>query len=155
MRYGVLILASAALLWLSPGASAQAPAGAGSGAARYLQSLAEPPDAAAPQSIEPAAQGAAKAVAERFGVKVLSARRADENGRAVYDLTVMRAGGDFDDAYGVETLTVDAKTGELLPQFRNETSGYRLSAPPDRTPRDGAVATTIRRESFRRAETGL
>lgn len=157
VRLGVLVLAAVALAPPSPGAQTQAPAaGAASGATRYLGSLAaEPSGAAAAPAIEPAAQAAVKAVTERFGVKVLSARRSDENGRAVYEIVVMRPGGDFDDAYAVDTLSVDAKTGELVPQFRSETSGYTLSAPPDRTPRDSAVSTTIRRQSFRRTEPGL
>ncbi len=102
----------------------------------------------APQPDE-TAQRLAKALADRFGVRVLRSEREELDGKPVYRMTVMRPGGDFDDAFAVETLIVDAASGALVPQFRNDVSGYALSSPADRTPRDDAIATTIRRESFR------
>jgi hypothetical protein len=122
----------------------------GGDTAQYLRSVkAAASGAAAAQPIDPAAEKLATDLAQRYGVTVLRAEPAEADGKPVFRVTVMRQGGDFDNAYGVTTLTVDAASGDLVPQFRNEASGYRLSAPPDRTPRDSAVATTIRRESFR------
>jgi hypothetical protein len=87
-------------------------------------------------------------VAGTYGVQVLRAERQELDGKPVYRMVVMNPGGDFNEAYAVHTLVVDAKTGELVSQFQNETSGYALSAAADRTPRDDAVGPTIRRESF-------
>jgi hypothetical protein len=110
----------------------------------------------AAQAVKPAtpfghdhvAQRLANGLSSRFGVQVLRARREQLDGKPVYRMVVMNPGGDFNEAYAVHTLVVDAKTGELVSQFQNESSGYQLSAPADRTPRDGGVGTTIRRETF-------
>lgn len=141
------VFALLALLALSLPAFA-APSGNGSNAERYLQTLkAQAPHQAAPP-LDPAVQPLARELAQRYGVTVLDARREELDGKPVYLMAVMRPGGDFDDAYAVRTLVVDAASGALVPQFRSETSGYALALPPDRTPRDNGVATTIRRESF-------
>lgn len=143
MRRAILI---PALLALSLPAAAAPP---GNDAAQYLQVLkAQAPHHRAARPLDPKIEPLAKDLAQRYGVTVLQAQPAQSGGKPVYRLMVMRPGGDFDDAYAVRTLVVDAATGALVPQFRNETSGYLLSAPPDRTPRDNAVATTIRRDSF-------
>ena len=93
-------------------------------------------------------QRLANEIGSRYGVEVLRAQRDQFNGKPVYRMVVMNPGGDFDEAYSVHTLVVDAKTGELVSQFQNVTSGYQLSAPPDRTPRDAGLGTTIRQETF-------
>jgi hypothetical protein len=94
------------------------------------------------------AERLAKMLGERYGVQVLSAHRVEAGGKPAYSMVVMKAGGNFNDAFAVHTLVVDAKTGDLVPQFQNTESGYQLSTPPDRSPRDDALGTTIRRESF-------
>ena len=122
----------------------------GNGSDRYLQSLTE----GAPRAPEPApssnaaADGLAKTLGQRFGVDVLRVEPGESDGRPIYRMVVMNLGGDFNSAFAVHTLVVDAETGALVPQFRHEPSGYQLAAQPDRTPRDNGVATTIRRESF-------
>lgn len=95
-----------------------------------------------------AAQRLASELSRRYGVRVLRAQREQLDGKPVYRMAVMNAAGNFNDALMVHILVVDAKTGALVPQFQNETSGYQLSAPPDRAPSDNGVGTTIRRESF-------
>lgn len=123
-----------------------------SGADLYLQSLVPEADHASPPSAEaaadPAAQRMAKEIEKRFGVRVLRVERAESGGKPVYRMAVMNAGGDFNNAFAVHTLVVDPASGELLPEFRHEVSGYQPPAPLDRTPRDNGIATTIRRESF-------
>jgi hypothetical protein len=130
------------------------PAADSNQAARYVQSLAAPALPPEARPLDPEAEKLAKALAERFGVRVLKIRKDELDGKPVYRVIVMKPGGNFDDAYAVDALIVDPATGNLVSQFRNEVSGYRLSAPADRIPRDSAVATTIRRESFRGAEKG-
>jgi hypothetical protein len=118
----------------------------------YLQSLVpeagHPPAPPAQAAADPVGERLAKDIAGRFGVRVLRAERGESDGKPVYRLLVMNPGGDFDNAFAVHTLVVDAATGELLPQFRHEASGYVPPTPLDRTPRDSGVATTIRRDSF-------
>ena len=147
MVRGVFVIL--ALLALSPSCFGATAPGTGNQAARYFQSLATgAPHEAAARPLDPAAQPLAKQLAQRYGVTVLGARREELAGKPVYRMVVMQPGGNFDDAFAVHTLAIDVATGALVPQFRNETSGYLLSSPPDRTPRDNGVATTIRRESF-------
>jgi hypothetical protein len=143
-------VAALALVALAAPALAAQPGGPATGnRALYLRSLAPEPRAR-PQAaaIDPAARPAATALAKGFGVRVLAAGPTMWNGKPAYRMVVMNGGGDFDDAYAVHVLVVDAATGRLVPQFQNEVSGYRLAAPPDRATRDNGIATTIRRESF-------
>jgi hypothetical protein len=151
------LVALAAAPWVDAQPGTPGASDAGKQGARYLQSLAPEATGAgtAPESADAAGRSLARAVAQRFGVKVLRAQREELDGKTVYRMVVMRPGGNFDDAYAVDTLILDAATGALVPQFRNKVSGYQLSSPPDRTPRDNAVATTIRRESFRRPDPSL
>ncbi len=73
---------------------------------------------------------AAASVAERFGVTVLRVVSAQDRGRAVYQVTFMTPGGDFDGAFQVSSVVVDVVTGDLVPQFRHLPSGYDLSGAP-------------------------
>ena len=62
---------------------------------------------------------------------------------------VMNPGGNFNEAFKATILVVDPDTGELVPQFRQENSGYDLPAAPDRQPPVDDTGTAIRRETFR------
>lgn len=79
-------------------------------------------------------------IAETYGVRVLKVRPAAVDGRPVFLVTVMKPGGDRNDAFQVSTLAVDRATGALLPSFRHRTSGAELPpAPayvPNRQPND-------------------
>ena len=77
------------------------------------------------------AEAAAK-IAEEYGVRVLKVREGEIDGAAVWLVTVMKGGGDKNDAYMVTTLAVDRNSGELLPIFRHRPSGYDLPAGPSR-----------------------
>ncbi len=102
----------------------------------------------APAAIDRTAQKLTQQIAERYGVQVLHADRELLGGRPVYRMVVMNPGGDFNEAYAVHTLMVDASTGALISQYEHMPSGYELASPPDRTPRDDGSGDTIRRETF-------
>ena len=85
---------------------------------------------------------------DRYGVQVIRADREQLDGKPVYRIVVMNPGGDFNEAYAVHTLVVDASTGALISQFQHEPAGYVLPSPPDRMPNDDGTGTVIRRETF-------
>lgn len=72
----------------------------------------------------------AKKIAAGFGVRVLKVRRSQVDGRAVFLVTVMNPGGDFDEAFQIITLAVDVKTGKLVSGFRHRSSGLRGNQAP-------------------------
>jgi len=87
------------------------------------------------------------AIAQRFNVKVLRVAPTDQDGRKAYSVVVMNAGGNFNEAFRVSTLLVDATTGELIPQFRNNPVGYDLPEPANRAIPDNSGGA-IRRMTF-------
>ncbi len=90
---------------------------------------------------------AAAAVEKAYPVKVLRIRSIKMDGKVAYAVTVMNAGGDFNEAYQVTTLIVDPDTGRLMPVFRHRASGYELSDGGDREPNrqatDGARGKSV------------
>ncbi len=74
-------------------------------------------------------------IAQAYPVKVLSVRSIEFDGKTVYAVTVMTNGGDFDDAFQVNTIVVDADTGKPIPVFRHLDSGYILPDAGDRETR--------------------
>lgn len=84
-------------------------------------------------------QEAERKIAETYGVEVIEKRtRAGEiEGRAVWFMTVMNPGGDFNAAFKVTTLAVDQETGALVPAFRHKPSGYELPGAPSRDAQSG------------------
>ena len=86
--------------------------------------------AGAPAQAQMTAEQIGTAVASTFGVEVLRVTAVDEDGRAVYHVTFMTPGGDFNGALQVATIAVDAVTGTVISQFRHLASGYRLSGAP-------------------------
>ncbi len=66
-------------------------------------------------------------VEQTYPVHVLDIRAVKADGKAAYAVTVMNRGGDFDEAFQVNTFIVDADTGALIPVFRHLASGYVLS----------------------------
>ncbi len=93
----------------------------------------------------PAAPAAALTVDEgrqristEFGVRVLKVRPGRLDGRSVFLVTVMNPGGDFNEAFQVTVLAVDAVTGELVPAFRHLPSGRRANQAPSREPNPSA-----------------
>ena len=66
-------------------------------------------------------------IEQSYPVHVLGIRAIKADGKAAYAVTVMIRGGDFNDAFQVNTFIVDADTGALIPVFRHLASGYVLS----------------------------
>ena len=65
-----------------------------------------------------------------YGVTVLRIREISDNGKPVFAVTVMNPGGNFNEAYQVNTVAVDPETGELISQYRSKTNGIQHAAPP-------------------------
>ncbi len=80
-------------------------------------------------------------LSSQHGVKVLKLRSTVRNGRAVFIATVMNAGGDFNDAFQVTTLGVDARTGVLISGFRHRASGLDSNPAPSYTPNRQSVGS--------------
>lgn len=58
-----------------------------------------------------------------YPVKVLTVREIEDNGRPAYAVVVMNEGGDFNEAFQVNTIVVDRETGKPISQFRQGVSG--------------------------------
>ncbi|MCK6451237.1 MAG: PepSY domain-containing protein [Alphaproteobacteria bacterium] len=71
-----------------------------------------------------------KKVSQQFGVKVLRVISTDLDGRRAFSVRVMSPGGNSNEAFRVDTLMVDAETGQLLRAFRHLPSGYALAGDP-------------------------
>lgn len=75
-----------------------------------------------------------RSLEEAYDVKVLRVTQVEREGGSAYRVTIMNAGGDFNEAYQVNTIMVDAETGKLIPQFRHGASGYQQNAAPQLVP---------------------
>ena len=71
-------------------------------------------------------------IEQTYPVQVLGIRAIEADGKAAYAVTVMIRGGDFNDAFQVNTFIVDADTGVPISVFRHLVSGYVLSGGGDR-----------------------
>lgn len=86
----------------------------------------------------------AQAVEKAYPVEVLPkyTKLREFDGKQAYEVTVMNLGGNYNSAFRVTRLIVDAETGELLSVFRHKDSGYVLSGAdqqvPNRQPADAA-----------------
>ena len=58
-----------------------------------------------------------------FGVRVLKMRPMQDAGQAAFAVVIMNHGGDFNEAWQVNTIVVDADSGKLIRQFRHRASG--------------------------------
>ena len=90
-------------------------------------------------------------VREGLGVEVLKAETVERDGRRVYALTVMNPPGDYNGAFMVRTLLVDAATGGLLGEVpdtpRTGATDVAPSAPAASPPDGGGLE--IRRRTYR------
>ncbi len=77
---------------------------------------------------------AGKWVAKSFGVLVLKFRPSKIDGRQVFLVTVMNPKGDFNEAFQVTTVVVDAATGKLVSGFRHRSSGQDSNQAPSYIP---------------------
>ena len=65
-----------------------------------------------------------------YGVEVLKVGPAKDMGPNVLAVTVINPPGDFNEAFQVNTLAVDAKSGELVLVAAQTAQGSRHAAPP-------------------------
>lgn len=81
-----------------------------------------------------------------WGVQVLRVQADEQDGVAVFVVRVMNPGGNYNEAFQVNVLVVDRRTGELVPQFRHGPSGLRgaAGASNDTNENSGPI---LRRES--------
>ena len=94
-------------------------------------------------------QEAAAKIAEAYDVRVLRVREGEIDGTAVWLVTVMKGGGERNDAYQVTTLAVDRETGRLVPSFRHRPSGYDLPGAQPRGDKAGLRPDAHRGRTWR------
>lgn len=87
---------------------------------------------------------AARRIAEAYDVEVLKVEEGEVGGLAVWMVTVMKGGGNRNDAFQVSTLAVDRDSGALVPSFRHRASGYDLPPSPG-----GGDTETLRPDAAR------
>lgn len=107
----------------------------GFGFAAMLLALAGAPGGAARAAVTE--EQAAQRIASDYGVEILRVRAGEIDDRAVWLVTVMKPGGNSNDAFQVTTLAVDQETGDLVPNFRPGSG-----APPDA----GEISTRIEQQ---------
>jgi hypothetical protein len=88
-------------------------------------------------------------ISTEFGVRVLKVRPGRLDGRSVFLVTVMNPGGDFNEAFQVTVLAVDAATGKMVPAFRHLPSGRRVNQAPSHEPNRQPADTFRRGRSWR------
>ena len=71
-------------------------------------------------------QEAKRQVEDSYDVEVLRVRESEIDERAVWLVTFMVPGGNSNAAFMVSSLAIDRQTGDLVPAFRHQTSGYEL-----------------------------
>jgi hypothetical protein len=96
--------------------------------------------AAGPMGAGPAAamtaQEAEAMVADRYEVEVLKVEPGRVDGRSVWMVTVMEPGGQSNSAFRVARLAIDRSSGDLVPAFRHDSSGYDVPESGGRFTRD-------------------
>ena len=92
----------------------------------------------------------AKKLADAFGVRVLRIRSDEISGTPVYIVTVMNPAGDFNSAFKVTTLAVDKKSGTLVSQIRQTSTGQRHIGAESRRSSADASGIVIRQRTERR-----
>ena len=82
----------------------------------------------------------AAATEKSYDVRVLKIYADKENGKNVFRVKVMYNGGDWNTAFQVNTIVIDAETGERVAQFKHQSSGRSLpgnyDSMPNRQPPD-------------------
>ena len=73
-------------------------------------------------------------IEKQYDAKVLKISAGKDAGRPVFFVKVMFNGGNYNTAFQVNTLVIDANTGKRSPQFRHGASGRHLSGNFDSSP---------------------
>ena len=80
------------------------------------------------------------AIEKSYDVRVLKIYADKENGKSVFRVEVMYNGRDWNTAFQVNTIVIDAETGERVAQFKHQSSGRSLpgnyDSMPNRQPPD-------------------
>ena len=80
------------------------------------------------------------AIEKLYDVRVLKIYADKENGKSLFRVKVMYNGGDWNTAFQVNTIVIDAETGERVAQFKHQSSGRSLpgnyDSMPNRQPPD-------------------
>lgn len=93
-------------------------------------------------------ESAARAALEKeYGVQVLRVEPGEQDGVPVFVVRVMNPGGNFNEAFQVNTLVVDRQTGNLVRQFRHGPSGVRGTG-GERSGTEENSGPILRRESL-------
>ena len=82
----------------------------------------------------------AAATEKSYDVRVLKIYADKENGKSLFRVKVMYNGGNWNTAFQVNTIVIDAETGERVAQFKHQSSGRSLpgnyDSMPNRQPPD-------------------
>ncbi len=82
----------------------------------------------------------AAATEKSYDVRVLKIYADKENGKSVFRVKVMYNGGNWNTAFQVNTIVINAETGERVTQFKHQSSGRSLpgnyDSMPNRQPPD-------------------
>lgn len=100
----------------------------------------------------PGDKALANKVAKQFGVTVLRTEDGKIDGKAVVFVTVMKGGGNSNDAFQVTTLAVDPATGNLVSQYRTTPTGQQDLGPRPHSPSTDESGQVIRQWSSRSIE---
>ena len=80
------------------------------------------------------------AIEKSYDIRVLKIYADKENGKSLFRVKVMYNGGDWNTAFQVNTIVIDAETGERVVQFKHQSSGRSLpgnyDSMPNRQPPD-------------------
>ncbi len=85
---------------------------------------------AAPAGAVLSADQVKRQVETRYGVKVLRIKPMTEPGRSAFAVTIMNPGGAFNEAFQVNTIVIDAETGQPIIQYRQGPGGLEPASPP-------------------------
>lgn len=96
----------------------------------------------------PDKKGIADRLAKDYGVTVLKTADGEIDGKPVLFVTVMKDGGNKNDAFQVTTLAVDPASGELISQYRTTPNG-QVDAGPGRKEPSYASGQVIRQWTTR------
>jgi hypothetical protein len=74
------------------------------------------------------------AVENDYDVKVIKITPGKDGERVVFFVRIMYNGGNFNTAFQINTIVIDAESGKRIPQFRHGSSGRKLPGTYDSIP---------------------
>ncbi len=80
---------------------------------------------AAPAGAEMSVDAIIQKIEADYAVTVLRVKSVADGARRLFAVTIMNPGGDFNEAFQVTTIVVDAETGTLARQYRHRAAGQR------------------------------